>query len=183
MTIPGAMTFTPAGPGTIDINADSQLRLPHHLAPNRCEHDRHLPSRGQRPSCCTVEHNRHTLLALGEDLIAYDWFWGDSLVAADRIRYCSGGNGWYHVLKQFATGCTGASDSLLYCSPDASFGLSLGELPEVVGASFEFDVSDWEFVWTFNGESSDPLIGAINWPTDASGWYSAEAWDPFNCPW
>ena len=61
--------------------------------------------------------------------------------------------------------------------------LSLGELPEVVAADFEFDVSDWDFVWTFNGESSAPLTGASNWPTDVSGWYAAEAWDPFGCPW
>ena len=70
-------------------------------------------------------------MALGEDLIAYDWFWGDSLVAAGRIR-CRSGK-WLVPRHRSATGCTGASDSLLYCSPDASFalGLGLGELPEV----------------------------------------------------
>lgn len=184
----GAMTFTPAGPGTMDINADpsyGSLTILLQTAVSTTDTSQVVVN---GPPAVGIEWNTtgDTLVALGEDLIAYDWFWGDSLVAAgsDSV-FVPEENGWYHVLAASATGCTGASDSLLYCSPDASFalGLSLGELPEVVGASFEFDVSDWDFVWTFNGESSEPLTGAINWPTDASGWYTAEAWDPFGCPW
>jgi hypothetical protein len=127
-----------------------------------------------------------SLMAVGQDLIDYAWYWGDSLVAAgaDSV-FVPQENGWYFVLGTSSAGCSALSDSLLYCAPDGTFelNLSLGELPEVVAADFEFDVSDWDFVWTFNGESSDPLTGVSNWPTNASGWYAAEAWDPYGCPW
>ena len=184
----GAMTFTPEGAGTLDINADPSygaLTIILQTAVSTSDTSQVVVN-GSPDVGIAWNETGDSLLASGQDLIDYAWYWGDSLVAvgADSV-YDPQENGWYHVLAASATGCTGASDSLLYCSPDASFtlGLSLGELPEVVAASFEFDVSDWDFVWTFNGESSDPLTGVINWPTDASGWYTAEAWDPFGCPW
>lgn len=184
----GSMSFTPNGAGTMDLNADpSYGTLSVDLQVAVSAADTSLVVVNGSPAV-DVQWNEtgDTLVALGEGLIAFDWFWGDSLIASGTDSlFAPQENGWYAVLGTSSAGCAAVSDSLLYCSPDATFGLglSLGELPEVVGADFEFDVSDWDFVWTFNGESSDPLTGVINWPTDASGWYAAEAWDPFGCPW
>jgi len=184
----GSMSFTPNGAGTMDLNADpSYGTLSVDLQVAVSAADTSLVVVNGSPAV-DVQWNEtgDTLVALGEGLIAFDWFWGDSLIASGTDSlFAPQENGWYAVLGTSSAGCAAVSDSLLYCSPDATFGLglSLGELPEVVGADFEFDVSEWDFVWTFNGESSDSLTGVINWPTDASGWYAAEAWDPFGCPW
>ena len=144
-----AMTFTPAEPGTIDINADpscSSLTILLQTAVSTTDTSQVVVN---GPPAVGIEWN-----AAGDTLLKH-------LVRASSPTIGSGAttsgrwvgfsirseeNGWYHVLAASATGCTGTSDSLLYCSPDASFaiGLGLGELPEVVGASFEFDVSDWE---------------------------------------
>ena len=184
----GAMTFTPSGAGTLDINADpSYGSLTILLQTSISTSDTsQVVINGSPDIGIAWNATGDSLLALGQGLIDYAWYWGDSLVAAgtDSV-FVPQQNGWYAVLGTSSAGCSAHSDSLLYCSPDATFALnlSLGELPEVVAADFEFDVSGWDFVWTFNGESSDPLTGAINWPTDASGWYAAEAWDPYSCPW
>lgn len=184
----GSMTFTPNGAGTLDINADpsyGSLTILLQTAVSTTDTSQVVVN-----AIPDVDINWNdagdSLLAVGQDLIDYAWYWGDSLVAtgSDSV-FVPQEHGWYAVLGTSSAGCAAVSDSLLYCSPDATFALnlSLGELPEVVAADVEFDVSDWDFVWIFNGEASDPLTGVSNWPTVASGWYAAEAWDPYGCPW
>jgi hypothetical protein len=184
----GAMTFTPDGAGTIDINADpsyGSLTILLQTAVSTSDTSQ-VVINGSPEIGIEWNETGDSLLAVGQDIIDYAWYWGDSLVTAGEDSvFVPQENGWYAVLATSSTGCAAVSDSLLHCAPDAAFALnlSLGELPEVVAADFEFDVSDWDFVWTFNGASSDPVTGASNWPTDASGWYAAEAWDLYGCPW
>ena len=184
----GSMTFTPNGAGTLDINADpsyGSLTILLQTAVSTSDTSQVVVNGSPEVGIAWSDAG-DSLLAIGQDLIDYAWYWGDSLVATGAdSAFVPQENGWYAVLDTSSAGCAAVSDSLLYCSPDATFALnlSLGELPEVVAADFEFDVSYWDFVWTFNGESSNPLTGASNWPTDASGWYAAEAWDPYGCPW
>ena len=111
----GAMTFTPAGPGTMDINADpsyGSLTILIQTAVSTTDTSQVMVN---SPPAVGIEWNAtgDTLVALGEDLIAYDWFWGDSLVAAgaDSV-FVPEENGWYRLLGTSSAGCTGASDSL-----------------------------------------------------------------------
>ena len=184
----GSMAFSLNGSGTFDINADpsyGSLTIELQTAVNTSDTSQ-IVVNGSPEVGLMWSTQGDSLIAFGEDLIDYAWYWGDSLVATGLdSAFVPQQNGWYTAHGTSSLGCTGVSDSLLYCSLDATFALnlSLGELPEVVAANFDFNVSDWEFIWTFNGEVSDTLTGISNWPTDASGWYTAEAWDPFGCPW
>lgn len=187
----GAMSFTPNGPGTLDLNADpSYGSLTIGLQTAVSANDTAQVVVNAIPSVeIAWNASADTLVAsgaLGEELIAYDWWWGDSLVASgpDSV-FVPQANGWYSVTGTAATGCSATSDSLLYCAPEAGFALnlSLGELPETVAAEVPEDPSQWSFVWTFNGVASDTLVGVASWATDASGWYAAEAWDAYGCPW
>ena len=179
----GAMSITPAGPGTFDLNAD----------PSYGTFTVGLQTAVNASDTATVLVNASpevmiewtgagdTLVATGSDLIAYDWYWGDSLVASgvDSV-YVPIQNGWYSAVGTSSSGCSTGSDSLLFCMPDGVFALnlSLGELPDVAVADGEFE----SFVWTVNGVASDTTD--VNfWNTEVSGWYGAEAWDAYGCPW
>jgi hypothetical protein len=184
----GSMTFVPNGAGTIDLNADpsyGSLTILLQMAVSTSDTSQVVVNGSPQVGIAWNESG-DSLIAAGQNLIDYAWYWGDSLVAtgADSV-FAPVDHGWYRVAGTSSAGCVGMSDSLLYCAPDATFALnlSLGELPEVVAADVEFDVSAWVFVWTFNGAASDTLQGVANWPTDASGWYAAEAWDSYGCPW
>lgn len=187
----GAMSFTPNGPGTLDLNADpSYGSLTIGLQTAVSANDTAQVVVNASPGVLIAWNaSGDTLIASGasdDDLIAYDWWWGDSLMAAgaDSV-FVPQANGWYSVTGTNATGCSSTSDSVLYCAPEAGFtlNLSLGDWPETVAAEVPGDPSLWTFVWTFNGAASDTLVGVASWPTDASGWYAAEAWDTYGCPW
>ena len=108
----GAMTFTPAGPGTMDINADpsyGSLTILLQTAVSTTDTSQVVVNGS---AVDIEEHNRgHTL---------WPWvrphrlhrFWEDSWWAPGGFGVCSEENGWYHVLAASATGCTGASHSL-----------------------------------------------------------------------
>ena len=184
----GAMNFTPNGPGTLDLNADpsfGSLTIALQTAVSASD-TAQVVVNGTPDVEIAWNAGADTLIAWGDELIAYEWWWGDSLVAsgADSV-FVPQANGWYSVTGTASTGCISTSDSVLYCSAEAGFALnlSLGELPETVAADVPEDPSPWTFVWTFNGVASDSLVGVASWATDESGWYTAEAWDGFGCPW
>ena len=183
----GSMSFVPTGAATLAINASPsygtasialQAAVDVWDTANVVVHG--------APGVELAWLNGDSLWCPTEGIIWYEWHWGDSLLAAgsDSV-FAPIDNGWYTVTGTSEVGCNGTSDSLLYCAPNAMFvlNLSLGEWPEVVAADISVDVSAWDFVWTFNGWASDTLQGMSSWATDASGWYSAQAWDPHHCPW
>ncbi|MFZ8836569.1 MAG: T9SS type A sorting domain-containing protein [Flavobacteriales bacterium] len=179
----GSMSFTPNGSGTLDLNADpsyGQLTIGLQTALNTIDTAEVIVS--PLPVIDIAWNSTmDTLVCSGESLIQYDWYWGDSLqFSGSDSTFAPLINGWYHAIGTDSNGCSGVSDSLLFCAPDASFALnlSLGELPEMVVADGNFEA----FVWTFNGQSSDTIPDGY-WPTDFSGWYSAMAWDTYGCPW
>ena len=179
----GAMSIDPDGPGTFDLNADPSygtFTISLQTAVSTTDTSEVVVNASPEITVAWAEGG-DTLVASGNDLIAYDWFWGDSLVASgiDSI-FVPLENGWYSAVGTSSSGCSAATDSMLFCASDAVFGLnlSLGELPEVVVADGNFA----SYVWTFNGVASDTT--EINfWNTDVSGWYGAQAWDDYGCPW
>jgi len=180
----GSMSFTPYGAGAIDINAD----------PSYGSLSIGLQTAVDAADTAAVYVNASpvveiawsgmgdTLICPTAGMIAYDWYWGDSLlVSGGDSTFVPVENGWYAVQATAETGCSGWSDSLLYCSADAAFALnlSLGETPEVAIADTDLAA----YVWTMNGVVSDTLVGGNVWETSESGWYSAIGWDDYGCPW
>ena len=180
----GSMSFTPNGAGTLNLSAN----------PSYGELNIGLQTAVDAVDTAAVFVNASpvvdiTWTAFGDTLvcptagmIAYDWYWGDSLlVSGGESTFVPVEHGWYTVQATAETGCSGWSDSLLHCAADAAFALnlSLGETPEVAVADADLAA----YVWTMNGVVSDTLVGGNVWETSESGWYSAVGWDDFGCPW
>jgi len=182
----GAMSFTPDGAGTITISADpsyGELTIGLQTAIDAQDTSEVVVNVSPLVDIAWSDAG-DTLTCPTPDLIAFDWYQDGNLIASGPdSAFVPLAHGWYHVIGTSAAGCSGTSDSLLFCASNATFGLglSLGETPEVIIA--EADLA--AFVWTFNGIASDTLPGSEGtmWFPEFSGWYSAEGWDAYGCPW
>lgn len=182
----GAMSFSPNGAEVIALNADpsyGELTIGLQTAVNALDTSEVTVNASPFVEISWTDLG-DTLICTSPDLIAYDWYQNGTLMASGPdSTFVPLVHGWYHVVGSSALGCSGTSDSLLFCSPDAAFALalSLGETPDTIIAEADLDA----FIWTANGVASDTLVGDTGymWFPEFSGWYSAEGWDAFGCPW
>ena len=183
----GSTSFTLNGAGVIDLDANpsyGEATIALQEAINVT--DTATVSVNPTPEVGLFWLAADTMSCTNPYLSQYNWMWGDSLVqSGPAFEYAPTENGFYTVVGTSATGCSAASDSLLYCSADASIGIDLissGDgSPELLTTAPGFEA----YLWNANGALSDTLedIEGHLWFPAESGWYGVTAWDSFGCPW
>ena len=117
-------------------------------------------------------------------LSVYSWISGDSvLTSGSNYEFSPEASGWYQVEGTSPFGCSSVSDSILFCSPNASMELQL--ITENLDPLSLESEAGWPFyIWSQNGVVLDTLSGAegaFYFPAESS-WYSVASEDSLGCP-
>ena len=180
----GWAPFSPNGTGTIGIDANpSNAQLTIGLNAVVMVLDSAEISVYPIPEVEIFQSSGSTLECTNDSLFQYEWWLGDSLMAAGAAPQIEPTeSGWYSVSGLDANGCAAISDSVLFCMPNAMISLVLNE---VNGSPMALETEtglEW-WLWSFNGNPSDTIFveGSI-WLPFESGWYSVTSETALGCP-
>ncbi|MGB1074955.1 MAG: PKD domain-containing protein [Flavobacteriales bacterium] len=119
-----------------------------------------------------------------DSMLQFTWLTGDSALAnGPDSTFIPESNGWYHYQAISTFGCTGTSDSTLFCglTPAVNLSLDINEFTnEPLALSCNLDLN--EYLW-WNADSAEPTDTTdtpMLFPA-TSGWYQAAGWDVYGC--
>ena len=120
-----------------------------------------------------------------DSMLQFNWFSGDSLlVSGPDSTFLPPANGWYGYKAVSSTGCTGTSDTTLFCGLTPAVGLDLAT-DEFTGEPLSLMANEALTTWVWWDADATAPTDTTDTPVffpAVSGWYAAAGFDSFGCP-